>query len=247
MTSRVATNRAILRFSGELLITAGIVLLLFVVYELYGTGFTTAREQARLERELAQAWETPPPPADRPAEGVPPAGGVHPAEAARPGEGVRQAEAVRPAQAPSLGEPVAVLTVPMLGEDYRHVVVEGVGREELKTGPGHQPGTAAPGELGNAVLAGHRTTYGAPFGRFDQIAAGDEVVLTDATGAYTYRVSGTEVVEPSDTAVTLPVPRQPDAEPTQRLLTLITCTPKYSARYRLIIRGELVVPEHSTT
>ena len=240
MTSRVATSRAILRFSGELLITAGIVLLLFVVYELYGTGFTTAREQARLERELAQAWETPPPPADRPAEGV------HPAEAVRTAEGMHPAEAVRPAQAPGLGEPVAVLTVPMLGQDYRHVVVEGVGREELKKGPGHQPGTAAPGELGNAVLAGHRTTYGAPFGRFDHIAAGDEVVLTDATGAYTYRVSGTEVVEPSDTAVTLPVPRQPGAEPTQRLLTLITCTPKYSARYRLIIRGELVVPERST-
>ena len=62
MTSRVATRRMILRSSGELLITAGIVLLLFVVSELYGTGFTTAREQARLERELAQAWETPPPP-----------------------------------------------------------------------------------------------------------------------------------------------------------------------------------------
>jgi sortase A len=222
MTSRVTTGRAVLRSAGELLITAGIVLLLFVVYELYGTGLTTAREQARLERELAHAWETPPPAVDRPAQ------------------------AVRPVQPPGLGEPVAVLTVPRLGEDYRHVVVEGVGREELKKGPGHQPGTATPGELGNVVVAGHRTTYGAPFGRFDEISAGDEVVLTDASGSYTYRISGTEVVEPSDVAVVLPVPRQPGAGPTQRLLTLITCTPKYSARFRLVIRGELVVPGRST-
>jgi sortase A len=90
------------------------------------------------------------------------------------------------------------------------------------------------------VLAGHRTTYGAPFGRFDELAAGDDVVVADETGSYTYRISGTEIVDPSDTAVVLPVPRQPGAQPTQRFLTLITCTPKYSARYRLIITGELV-------
>ena len=222
MTRWVATSRAILRFAGDILITAGIVLLLFAACELYGTGLTTAREQARLERQFAHVLEAPPPV-------------VHPeVQAVRP-------VAPRPVEPPSLGEPVAVLAVPTLGEDYRHVVVEGVGREELKKGPGHQPGTAAPGELGNVVLAGHRTTYGAPFGRFDKITSGDVVVLTDATGSYTYRVSGSEVVEPSDTAVVLPVPRQPGAEPTQRLLTLITCTPKYSARFRLVIRAELVM------
>lgn len=210
-------GRLLLRSMGELLMTAGVVILLFTVYELYGTGLTTAREQSRLETKLAQAWAAPPRPA-----------------AARP------AEAVPAAEPPALGAPVAVLTIPRLGEDYRHVVVEGVGREELKKGPGHQPGTVWPGEIGNTVLAGHRTTYGAPFGRFDEIAPGDEVVLTHATGTYTYRISGTEIVDPSDTAVVLPVPRQPGAEPTQRLLTMITCTPKYSAKYRLIITGELI-------
>lgn len=213
---RRGLGRALLRLTGELLMTAGVVILLFAGYELYGTGLTTAREQSRLERELAQAWAATPPAADRPTP------------------------AVRPVQPPSLGAPVAVLTIPRLGEDYRHVVVEGVAREELKKGPGHQPGTASSGQLGNMVLAGHRTTYGAPFGRFDEIAAGDEVVLSDATGTYTYRISGSEVVDPSDTAVVLPVPRQPGAEPTQRLLTMITCTPKYSAKYRLIITGELI-------
>jgi sortase A len=130
-----------------------------------------------------------------------------------------------------------------LGEDYRYAVVEGVGPEELKKGPGHQPGTAGPGQLGNMVLAGHRTTYGAPFGRYDELAAGDEVVVSGPTGSYTYRISGTEVVDPSDTAVVLPVPRQPDAQPTKRLLTLITCTPKYSAKQRLVISGEMVAQD----
>jgi sortase A len=214
-TGRGGLGRALLRGAGELLITAGVVILLFAVYELYGTGLTTAREQDRLERQLAVEWSDPP-------------------------AAERAAPPVRPVQPPELGSPVAVLTIPRLGEDYRHVVVEGVGREELKKGPGHQPGTAWPGQLGNTVLAGHRTTYGAPFGRFDELAAGDEVVVTDETGSYTYRISGTEIVDPSDTAVVLPVPRQPDAQPTQRLLTLITCTPKYSAKYRLVITGELI-------
>lgn len=208
--------RALLRVTGELLMTAGVVILLFAVYELYGTGLTTAREQARLEREIAQTWAAPPPAAPGPA----------------------QADA--PAPPPPLGAPVAVLTVPKLGDEYRHVVVEGVGRDELKKGPGHHPGTAWPGQVGNLVLAGHRTTYGAPFGRFDEIASGDDVIVTDATGTYTYRISGTEIVDPSDTAVVLPVPRQPGTEPTRRLLTLITCTPKYSAKYRLIVTAEMV-------
>jgi sortase A len=195
--------------------TAGVVILLFAVYELYGTGLTTAREQDRLERQLAVEWADPP--------------AVE-----------RSAPPVRPVQPPELGSPVAVLTIPRLGEDYRHIVVEGVGREELKKGPKHQPGTAWPGQLGNVVLAGHRTTYGAPFGRFDELAAGDEIVVTDADASYAYRISGTDIVDPSDTAVVLSVPRQPGAQPTQRLVTLITCTPKYSAKYRLIITGEMV-------
>lgn len=220
-SGRGSPGRALLRGAGELLMTAGVVILLFAVYQLYGTGLSTAREQDRLERQLAIEWGDPP-------------------AAERSATSVRPAPSTRPVQPPPLGAPVAVLAIPRLGEDYRHVVVEGVGRDELKKGPGHQPGTAWPGQLGNTVLAGHRTTYGAPFGRFDEIVAGDEVVVTDETGSYTYRISGTEVVDPSDTTVILPVPRQPGAQPTQRLLTLITCTPKFSAKYRLIITGELV-------
>lgn len=218
LTSRGSgRGRALLRGLGDLLITGGVVVLLFAVYELYGTGLSTAREQDRLEREFALALSVP--------------------------RGDPSAPPVRSAVPPAPGAPVAVLTVPRLGEGYRHVVVEGVGPDELKKGPGHYPGTARPGQLGNTVLAGHRTTYGAPFGRFDEIAVGDEIVVADETGSYSYRISGTEVVDPSDTAVVLPVPRQPGAQPSKRLLTLVTCTPKYSARYRLIIRGELVARE----
>ncbi len=136
-TGRGGPGRALLRGVGELLITAGVVILLFAVYELYGTGLTTAREQDRLERQLAAEWSDPP-------------------------AAERSAPPVRSVQAPALGSPVAVLAIPRLGEDYRHVIVEGVGPEELKKGPGHQPGTARPGQLGNTVLAGHRTTTAPP-------------------------------------------------------------------------------------
>lgn len=214
---RPSVVRTVVRTFGELLITGGLVILLFAVYVLYGTGLTTARAQAQLEDQIAQTWSEPAP---RPAV-------------------AQEAASEQPAPPPALGAPVAVLAVPKLGRDYRHVVVEGTGREELKKGPGHQPGTAMPGELGNFVLAGHRTTYGAPFGRFDELGVGDEVSVTSQSGSYTYRISQVEVVDPSDTAVMLPVPRQPGAAPTERLLTMITCTPKYSASQRLILTGVL--------
>jgi sortase A len=134
--------RTALRAMGQLLTTLGVVILLFGVYSLYGTGLQTARAQSELRDDLRQSWATPPQPS-----GEPPA----------------TPASVPP---PALGEGVAVLRIPRLGQRYEPVVVEGVGREELKKGPGHYPGSAMPGEVGNYVLAGHRTTYGAPFGRY---------------------------------------------------------------------------------
>lgn len=209
--------RASLRAAGEALITLGVVVLLFAVYLLYGTGWSATRDQAALEQELARQWAGPPPPG--PSASRPPATPATPA--ARP------------------GSPVAIVAIPALGRDFRRVVVEGVGPSELEKGPGHYPGTAMPGQVGNVVIAGHRTTYGAPFSRLDELSVGDTVTVTDRGGAYQYRITGAEVVAPSDTAVVLPVPRRPGQAPTRRLLTLITCTPKYSAKARLVLTGEM--------
>lgn len=199
--------------------TLGVVVLLFGVHLLYGTGLQTARAQSELRDDLQQSWITPPQPAGEPA--------TTPA----------------PVPPPALGDAVAVLRIPRLGQSYEPVVVEGVGREELKKGPGRYPASAMPGEVGNFVLAGHRTTYGAPFGRYGELEVGDTVTVERRSQTFTYRIVSREIVAPDDVAVMLPVPRQPEATPTQALLTLITCHPQYSARQRLILTAALDTTE----
>jgi sortase A len=206
----VGRARAVLGVLGELLFTLGLVLLLFCAYELWFTGRYTAAEQQQLESDLDRAWAAPPAPgAPRPT-----AAGPSP-----------------------LGSASARIYAPRLGRSWRYVVVEGVWTEDLKKGPGHYPGTAAPGEVGNLVISGHRTTYGAPFNRIDELRVGDAVVLETRTAWVTYRVSGQRAVAPNAVEVTYPVPGRRGERPTERLLTLTTCTPKYSARQRLVVSG----------
>ena len=204
--------RLALRGVGQTLITLGVVVLLFCVYELKVTNLYTAREQDALTEQLEEAWAAPPPqPATRGAVPV----------------------------AASLGQGLAVLRIPRLGRDYAQVVLEGVSVADLKRGPGHYPGTALPGQVGNVVVSGHRTTYGAPFKELDLLQPGDAVVVETRDTWFTYRTSGTTIVAPTAVEVTYPVPGRPDARPTQRLLTLTTCHPEYSARERMIVRAEL--------
>jgi sortase A len=206
--------RALVRGIGQTLITFGIVVLLFCFYELKITNLYTAQEQNRLEDDLAQAWAVSPP---RSVPGANPSG----------------------PPAVEIGTGLAVLRIPAIDDDFSKVVVNGVGVEELKRGPGHYPGTALPGEVGNVVLSGHRTTYGAPFERFDELTPGAAVVLETRDTWFTYRVTGSEIVSPRAVEVTYPVPGEPGATPTRRLLTMTTCHPKYSAQQRLIVSAEL--------
>ena len=200
-----------LRGVGETLITLGVVVLLFCGYELWFTGLETRAEQREARAELLEEWAAPAAPAAAPA--------VAPVD---------------------LGEGLAILRIPRLGRDYAKVVFEGVRPADLRRGPGHVPGTAMPGAVGNTVVSGHRTTYGAPFGQLDELAAGDAVVLETRDAWFTYRLVREEVVSPSEVEVTLPVPRRPGEKPTKALLTLTTCHPRYSARQRLIAYAELV-------
>lgn len=209
--------RTLLRGVGQTLITLGVVVLLFCVYEVKITGLVTEREQARLDDALEEQWAQPQP---TPSPGTPDA----------------------PATVPiafDLGDALARLHVPALADYDPWVVVEGTSVDALRNGPGHIPGTALPGQLGNVVLSGHRTTYGAPFERFGELTAGDEVVLETRDGWFTYTVQGSSIVPPTAVEVTYAVPGDPVAAPTKRLLTLTTCHPKYSARSRLIVTAEL--------
>ena len=210
--------RTAARGLGQTLITVGVVLLLFCVYELYVTGLYTSREQKALGADLTQQWAAP---VQAPAAPAAPGG---------------QAVAV---DTPVPGGAYARLYVPRLyGQDSR-TVVEGVEVPDLKKGPGHLPESAAPGELGNTVISGHRTTYSSPFADLARLVPGDAVVVETRTAWVTYRTTGSSVVLPDAVEVTYPVPGQRGAAPTERLLTLTTCNPKYSAKQRLIVSGVL--------
>ncbi|MFF0865257.1 class E sortase [Nonomuraea sp. NPDC003560] len=198
--------RSIFRAVGELSITAGLVLMLFCAYLLWGTGAYTKSQQLLLQRELA-------------------------AEKAERDRG--RIDKVQ------LGRAVAMLSIPRLGRDYRYAIVEGVDAEHLKKGPGHYPDSAMPGQIGNFVVSGHRTTYAAPFKELDELERGDEIVVDAREARYTYRVTSQDVVEPTEVEVLAPVPGKPDIRPIRAYITLSTCHPEYSAAQRLIVYGVL--------
>ncbi len=197
---------------GELLITFGVVVLLFAVYELKVTDWQTAATQRGLASDLQQAWS-----------------GAGPGRPGGPDPTVEPVE----------GKPFAVLRIPRLGDDYSRVVVEGVSHADLQKGPGHYPGTALPGAVGNTVISGHRTTYGAPFSNVDALRPGDVIDIQVRYRTYHYRVTGTRIVSPDAREVLLPVPDRPGVVPTERLLTLTTCNPKYSAAQRLVVVAQM--------
>ena len=125
---------------------------------------------------------------------------------------------------------MAHLNIPDIGVDK--IVIEGVALGDLKRGPGHYPETPLPGQPGNAAIAGHRTTYGAPFNRINELDRGDEILVTTVQGAFRYEVSDQLIVSPSEVGVL-------DDFGDNRL-TLTACHPKYSARQRIIVVAALV-------
>jgi sortase A len=136
-------------------------------------------------------------------------------------------------EAPAQGEPFAIIRIPSierLAEGW--TIVEGVSRNDLKNGVGHMPSTPLPGQPGNAVLPGHRTTYGAPFHELDELVVGDIIEVETALGLNIYEVRESIIVKPTELWVTNPRPGS--------WITLSTCNPKFSSRERLIIFAELV-------
>ena len=110
-------------------------------------------------------------------------------------------------------------------------MIEGVDADDLKNGPGHYPDTPLPGEKGNAAIAGHRSTYGAPFANVDNLDPGDPITVTTLQGSFHYSVTGQEIVSPDDVQV---LDDKGDNE-----LTLTACHPKYSASKRIVIHAKL--------
>lgn len=220
---------------GKVLITIGLLMFGFVAYQLWGTGIETARAQSALEGEfealraltpsttLAPTTTTTPP--------DPSSSTTLPSTPTAPAESTTTTAPIQVLPPIEEGDPIAFLEIPRIGSD--HWVVAGVSKEDLKKGPGHYPETPMPGQLGNAAIAGHRTTFGQPFHNVDRLEVGDEIIVTTYVGRFVYRVTGSQIVSPNDYQVVA------TTDPDRATLTLTSCHPKWSAKQRIIVTAEL--------
>jgi sortase A len=195
---------------GELLVTMGLVLLLFCVYQLVWTNLEAKRQQDQVADGLNDDWRKPDPTPTQSAEPPLP-----------------------------LGKGFAFLRIPRLGKNFDVPVIEGVRKKDLSRGVGHYTQTARPGEVGNFGVAGHRATNGEPFRDLDRVRRGDALVVETETSWFTYVVDRTRIVKPTDVWVIDPVPGRPNATPTKALLTLTTCNPRWASTERLIVFSHL--------
>ncbi|MGH9135918.1 MAG: class E sortase [Acidimicrobiales bacterium] len=231
--ARVPLLARVLGGVGRTLITAGVLILLFVAYQLWGTGIRTSQAQNRLDDDFAEQLEQ----AQGGVIGEPQTPETTPTTGRDP---VIVASDLAPELLPQAGAVAGRMQIPRLGS-FDWYFVEGVSVDDLKQGPGHYPQTPLPGQAGNSGIAGHRTTYGAPFANIDQLQPGDELAVTTVQGTFTYMVRGQEIVAPSAIEVLDDGHwTKPDGTPVANTLTLTACHPKYSAAQRIIVWAELV-------
>lgn len=210
-----------IQISGWTLIWSALFIFGYLGWQLLGTDLINAGVQADAQTELAS---------ELPGRSLLPTERVDPEEFL--GEEGLTVEPVtfQPEEAPEHGEELAFLRIPAIGVDQ--VLFEGVDVETLRKGPGHMTDTPIPGQPGNAVISGHRTTYGRPFFDFDLLAPGDLVEVETAIGTHVYEVREVRIVAPTDVWVTDPRPGG--------WLTMTTCSPKFSARERLVVWAEMI-------
>lgn len=199
--------RTTLRVLGEILITCGLIVLLFAVYEVYGKTADINSHQNQMEQQLQQNWGDPAPAAGKQQNPAPPTGSA-----------------------------VARLYIPKLQKHW--VVVEGVSLKDIEYAPGHYPGTALPGEVGNFAVAGHRVP--AIFWDLDKVRGGDSIVVETKTNWYLYQVTINEIVTPHSVEVIAPDPDHPGVKPTEPMLTLTTCNPKWNNYQRMAVHANLI-------
>ncbi|NLU76070.1 class E sortase [Streptomyces sp. HNM0575] len=209
------------RFLGEVFISAGVLMLLFVAYQLWWTNVLAGQEAGGAAQSLQDQWK----------------GG---------GKGKAGLDPERRADDFAPGEGFAILYLPKL--DVRAPIAQGVSKPQVldKGLVGHynqQPfRTAMPWDKkGNFALAAHRNTHGEPFRYINRLVAGDDIVVETATKFYTYKMAARlPSTSPSNTRVIEPVPEGSGFEKPGRYVTLTTCTPEFTSKYRLIVWGKMV-------
>ncbi|MHA3704476.1 class E sortase [Jatrophihabitans sp. YIM 134969] len=228
--SRADKVRLVARGIGQTLITGGLIILLFVVYEVWVTNLFAAQKQSEVHKAFQQVLDQP-----------------------TVGSETLQLPGAAQKTIPA-GQGIANLYIPTFGQDFNFTVVEGVNDADLEKGPGHYSGTALPGQEGNFSVAGHRVGKGEPFLNLDQLKPGDAVVVQVPGFWYVYQilgqgtdlskpdangVVGREIVAPTDVAVIAPTPDKADSQPSGSYMTMTTCHPKYSASQRMILHAKL--------
>jgi sortase A len=222
--------RRLVAVAGGVILAFGVLVLLFVAYQLWGTSVTTQLHQDALrkqfDRELAVAR------AQRKAAASTTTTVGSPSTTTTTTQPLRGVAPVVPGVAPAEGQPIGTIDIPQISASY--VVVQGTGTADLELGPGHYMNTPLPGQPGNAAIAGHRTTYLHPFYNLNELSPGDPIYITTTQGRFEYEVSSIQAVAPTDLAVL-----DPTTVPT---LTLTTCNPRFSAAQRLVVQATLVSP-----
>jgi sortase A len=214
------TLARILAAAGRLMVAAGVILLLFVAYQLWGTGLETRAAQRNLSGNFeAQAAEL---------------------AASAAAEAERDALIEQIYGSLQAGDPVARLEIPAIGVDY--IVVQGVDLKTLEAGPGHFPETPLPGQPGNSAIAGHRATFDAPFNLLDELVPGDEITVTTLQGAFRYEVMPQPVDggDPIGHYLVAPTAVEILDDKGDNRLTLMGCHPRYGATQRIVVEAKLV-------
>ena len=220
---------------GEVFITFGVLVFLFFGWQVRLNDLIVGAEQNRAGTAIGEGWD----------KSAPSHQHAVPAASTLSGN-------LSPGAAINFGEPVvgsaprdtakfAVLYVPRFGADYARSISEGVETAEVldKNGIGHYPDTQMPGQVGNFAIAAHRTTHGAPFKLLANLQVGDKIYVRTPDGYYTYGFRGLEYVRPTGVGVLSPTPQFAGAEATDRILTMTSCNPEFSAAERIIAYAAL--------
>lgn len=206
---------------GEILITIGVVALLYVAWQMWIGDWIIGAEKHKEASALSQSWMTPAP---------------SPSASDSP-DATASAEAVVPVQdQQDHGTQFGVMFVPRFGPQWQFTIASGTSRTDiLDQGEiGHYTDTAMPGGVGNTVYAAHRWTSGAPFDPIDKLVIGDAIVIQTQDGWYTYRFRTLTYVQDTQVEVLLPVPQQVGVAANGRYLTLTSCAPKLNTLERII-------------
>lgn len=203
---------------GEALLSLGVLVLLFVVWQVWWVTRQATDASAAVVDELGRQFATtaPAPPTDSP-----PLTGT-----------------ATTTQDIAIGIPFGLVTVPRFGNGPQPLL-QGTATAQLDRGIGHDKRSAMPGQIGNFATAGHRDTYSHPYQRIDHLERDDAVVVEVKDGWAIYRVDRHHIVEPTQVDVYAPVPGQPHTAPTQAWMTLVACEPHWTAQKRWVVHAKL--------